>query len=88
MDSNHHPPFKPLCIANYDVLGDETKEEQLIPPIYLSMMSHLIRLIHGTVYTFRLRVSDGQRWTCWSEYSPPIQARENTLRKVWEIRHV
>jgi len=30
-------------------------------------------LVHGTVYTFRLRVSDGQRWTCWSEYSPPIQ---------------
>lgn len=30
-------------------------------------------LIHGTVYTFRLRVSDGQRWSCWTEYSPPMQ---------------
>ncbi|CAJ1392421.1 unnamed protein product [Effrenium voratum] len=30
-------------------------------------------LVHGTVYTFRLRVSDGHRWTAWSEYSPPMQ---------------
>ena len=34
-----------------------------------------LRLVHGNVYTFRLRVSDGQRWSCWTEYSPPMQVR-------------
>ena len=32
------------------------------------------QLVHGTVYTFKLRVSDGHRWCSWTEYSPAMQA--------------
>lgn len=46
------------------------------------------RLVHGTVYTFKLRVSDGHRWSAWTEYSPPMQAWNELGDSVFNGRWV
>eukprot|EP00913_Durusdinium_trenchii_P000683 g636.t1 len=51
------------------------------------------QLVHGTVYTFKLRVSDGHRWSAWTEYSPPMQVvipppRPPSRQEIREALHM